>query len=54
MVAALATVSLAEKLRVDTSGRAAEQFHMVRKPAPPGAVTVTLASTAFASAGTLP
>src|SRR3954454_1561506 len=54
MVAALATVPLVEKLRVETSGRVAEQFHAVRKPPPVGAVTVTLARTAFASLGTPP
>ena len=54
MVAALATVSLAEKFSVETSGWFAEQFHIVRKPEPVGPVTVTLASTALASAGTPP
>ena len=40
MVAALATVSLAEKFSVETSGWFAEQFHIVRKPEPVGPVTV--------------
>src|SRR3954452_14521130 len=54
MVAAFATVPFVEKFSVDTSGRVAEQFHAVRNPPPAGAVTVTLARTAFASAGTPP
>src|SRR3954469_107234 len=54
MVAALATVPFMEKFNVDTSGRVAEQFHVVRNPPAVGAVTVTLARTALASLGTPP